>query len=242
MDCCDVDLVFQLGILSTLYPSMVHRKAKEVLGKKYCDKFLASFFFSSFLHVVALLFSQKYKSGFVTPMFRTIIIPVAYWIQYRFMHLFLSSYYPIIYIYTPTRLACLLAKHSLICHLQVFLCSCHISPWNAFCSSFFRLQRHLSRAFLWSSSLPLYPLDSLLHAYSLWHYIIGFVHDLSFLDSVFLILKGQHLIHLTKYLVASISSINICWIVLNVNTYFKFKDNMSVLLSLLVQITGIILK
>lgn len=228
MDCCDVDLVFQLSILSPLYLSVVHGRAKEVLGKKYWDKSLASFSFSSFLHVVALWFSRKYNSEFVTLVFRTLIIPMAYWIQYRFIHLFLGSYYPIIYINTPTRLACLLAKHLLICHLQVFLCSCHISPWNAFCSSFFRLQCHLSRALLWSSSLPLYPLDSLLHSYSLWHYIVGFVLDLSFLDSVFLILKGQRLIHLTKYLAASICSINICWIVLNVNTYFRFKDNMSV--------------
>lgn len=101
MDCCDVNLVFQLTILSPLYLSMVQGRAKEVLGKKHCDNFSASSSFSSFLHV-ALSF---------TPMFKTLIIPMAYWMQYRFIHLFLGSYYPIIHINTPTRLACLLAKH-----------------------------------------------------------------------------------------------------------------------------------
>lgn len=53
LDHCDLDLVFQLSILSTLYLSMVQEGANKglnkVLGKKYCDNFPFSFLFLSFL-------------------------------------------------------------------------------------------------------------------------------------------------------------------------------------------------
>lgn len=62
IDHCDLDLVFQLSILSILYLSMVQERASEglnkVLGKKYCDNFSVSFSFSSFLCMPLLSFSS----------------------------------------------------------------------------------------------------------------------------------------------------------------------------------------